>query len=110
MPGFVLRLDGQELDHLAVMGMHAADESGRHLECRLFVLDEVRHDLDDRLLDLVRELDRRSPVDGHLRVPLHGDGLRVQLGSEVGPELRLEFQVGTYQGESTFFDQGPARR
>ena len=93
-------LGGEKSADLPVVRMHAAQESGRHQECGLLVLDQIGHRLHDGGLDLWGER-RRRPVDGGGGIPLVGRGLCVQLGSKVGPHH------GSFRSRSTPGSCGP---
>jgi hypothetical protein len=86
--------------------VHPGDKPGRHDEGGQLVLDEVGHDLDDGRLDAGVVVERRGPVDGGGGVPLAGQGLGVELGGDVGPDLVPPVEVGQAQGRAAVLDEG----
>ena len=93
VPRLVGRLHGQHLHHLAEMRMHLRDEAAGNDQRGRFVFDEIRHDLHDGVFDFVGEVELRVPRDRGFRIPLRGDGLRVNPGGVVRPHLDLVDQV-----------------
>jgi hypothetical protein len=51
-------------------------------------------------------MQRRGPVDRGCRVPLAGEGLGVQLGDDVGPDLVAAVQIGVLQRRAAVLDEG----
>ena len=85
--GLVGDLHREELHDLAEVRVDPAEEPGRHDERGLLVLDQVGHDLHDRVLDLGRAASNAASQSiGGRRVPLAGDGLGVEPGRDVGPD------------------------
>ncbi len=82
--------DGKELLDLTEVWVDLAEESGGDDECGFFVLDQERHDLDDRRFDEMVVVDRRRPVDGCRGGPLCSGRLRVEGGGFVGPDVVVE--------------------
>ncbi len=88
MTRFVGRLDREHLQHLLEVRVDAGDERRRDLERGHLVLDQVGHDLDDGVFDLVVVGDGRLPIDGRRRIPLRRGGLPVHPLRAVAPHLR----------------------
>ena len=109
MTGFVGGLDGEELHHLAKVRVELGEEAGGDEQRRGLVLDEIRHDLNDGVLDRGGELARALPVDGGRRIPLRGGGLLVEARGLVGPDdgLAREREV---EVRAARLDQRAARR
>ncbi len=66
--------------------MEPGEEARRDEQRRRLVLHQVRHHLDDGVLDLVGEGEGRAPGDGRRRIPLRRRRLRVQARGLVGPD------------------------
>ena len=81
VPGLVGHLHGEKLHDLPEVRVDAPHEPGRHDEGGLLVLDQVRHHLHHRGLDVGRQRERVVPRHRGLRVPLSGGSLRVQVGA-----------------------------
>ena len=82
-------LDRQELHHLAEVRMQPTEEPRRHQQRRGLVLDQIRHHLHHRVLDLRRMIGRRVPRDRGRRIPLRRRGLGVEPRGLVGPHRVL---------------------
>ena len=106
--GLVGRLDREHLHHFAEVRVQLRDEPARHDQRGGFVLDEVSHDLDDRVFDFVGEIERRIPRDRGRGIPLRGDGLLIDARRVVGPDLDLVGEREVELGRAGF-DQRAAR-
>src|SRR5262245_38860468 len=66
----------------------AGNDQGRSL-----ILDQIRHQLNDRVFDLWLKLKRSVPRNSRVRVPLRGDGLCIKPHRFLRPNLRLLSQL-----------------
>ena len=89
VPRLVGRLHGEHLHHLAEVRVHLRDEAAGNDQRGHFVLDQIRHDLHDGILDIVGDCERRVPGHGGFRIPLRGHGLLINPRRIVRPHLDL---------------------
>ena len=109
VPGLVGDLHGEQLHDLAEVRVDASDEPGRHRQRGQLVLDQVRHHLDDRRLDVGVELERRRPVHRRRRIPLRRQRLGIELRREVGPHDVALDQVGGQRRPARLHQRAPRR-
>ena len=76
--GFVRGLNGEQLHHLAEMRMQLRNKPAGTDQGGGLVLDQIRHDLNDRVFDVFVQFEFGVPGNRGFRIPLRGHGLCVQ--------------------------------
>jgi hypothetical protein len=115
VPRLVGHLDGQRCLQFAVVRVDLAEEARRHQQRGVLVFDHVGHHLADGGLHLGRVREGGLPVQRGVGIPLRADGLGIQLGHVVGPDVLLAIEPEG-EGRGTGFDprapsgQAPAGR
>ena len=95
VPSLVRHLRREEHHHLGEMRVDPRDEPRGHVQRRVLVLGEVRHDLADGPLEMLGERGEVVPRDVGGRVPLLCGGLVVEGGDARGPDpVALRLGVG----------------
>ena len=115
VPRLIGRLHGEHLHHLPEVRVHLRDEAAGNDQRRHFVFDQIRHDLDDGVLDVVGDRERRVPGDGGFGIPLRGHRLLVDPRRVVRPhldlvdEMEIELRCARFDRRATR-GQAPAAR
>ncbi len=108
MARFVGALYRQQLHDFTEMRMHLAEMTRRNQQCSVLIFDQISHHLNDSILDILWNIDRLSPVDGRLRIPLACQCLLVKLGSGVSPDLGFIAET-KIEARTARLNRGPAR-
>ena len=108
VPRLVGHLNREDLYHFLEVRVDLAEEARRHEQRGVLVLDQVCHELYDRVLHLGRQVERCVPVDGRVGIPLRSGGLCVKASGLVRPDFGLHGEGEMKLGRSRL-DRGPAR-
>ena len=91
------------------MRVELRDESAGDDQGRCFIFDQIRHYLNDRVLNLLRQIEFCVPGNRGLRVPLRRCRLGVNAGRVAGPDLDF-IDESEPELRTTSFHPGSSRR